>query len=92
MRNENFPNAGIMTKPHRVAPAIPLVEAADDADTAGIRCPQRKTNAINAIHLQRLCAKHAIGCRMIAFTQQDKLFGLQLGPEGIGINQFGFGA
>src|SRR5947209_13480252 len=38
-RNEEFPNTGFVTQAHRVAPAVPDVEVADDTDVMRVWRP-----------------------------------------------------
>ena len=48
-RDEQFPNAGKVSHPHRMSPAVPGIEIADDCDACCIGRPYRKANAADAI-------------------------------------------
>ena len=45
---------------HRMAPAIPLIEIADNADTHGIRSPYSKTDPFNPANTHRMRSQHLI--------------------------------
>ena len=85
MRNENFPDAGGMAQAHAMAPAIPLIEAADDADPARIRRPDGKTHAVDMVLCQRMGAEQGKRSGMIASSQQGQVGIAELRPEGIGV-------
>ena len=59
-RHEQLPDAAILPEPHRVAPAVPVVEVADHADLAGVRRPDGEAEAVDAVELARLGAEHPV--------------------------------
>src|SRR5260370_32302763 len=55
--NEDFPQARLTARPHRMAASIPLVEFSGDAHALGIGCPYGKADAKRALVLDHVCAK-----------------------------------
>ncbi len=85
VRDEQFPDPATAAHPHRVHPAIPAVEAADDADPFGARCPNRKQHPGHAIGLVRMRAEEAIGVPVFALAEQVQVEIGDLRREAIGI-------
>ena len=54
--DEDLPDPGVAAEPHDVAPAVPGVEVADDADAAGVRGPDREMHAVGALVMDRVRA------------------------------------
>ncbi len=53
---EDFPDAGIPAKAHRIAPPVPFVEIADDGDAPGVRRPDGEMEAVDAFERHRMGA------------------------------------
>ena len=45
---KDLPDAGRSARAHRVAPAVPMVEVANDRNAGGVRCPDGEANAVRA--------------------------------------------
>ena len=71
--NEQFPNPGAMAYPHRMTPAIPGIEIADDCDALGIRRPNRKAHAIDAADRDALRAEGARQFEMPPLVEQMQI-------------------
>ena len=44
--DEDFPDAGVAALAHHMAPAVPVVEVADDRDAPGVRRPDGEMEAV----------------------------------------------
>src|SRR5471030_902451 len=73
VRYEQFPNAAFAAQIHRVAPAVPIVEIADDADASGIRCPDGKRNACHAAMHHRVRAQDVGDSFMRALGEEIRI-------------------
>ena len=84
---KHFPDSAAQFT-HRVYPAIPAVEVADDADPLGIRCPDGKGTSLDAIDVRQVGAELFVDAVMIALREemnveftQDRPEGIRIGPE-----------
>src|SRR6185437_6613077 len=59
-----------VAQPHRVAPAVPVVEIADHADALRIGRPDREGDAEHAVMLAPMRAHHGIALVMRAFGEE----------------------
>mmetsp|Transcript_21602 Transcript_21602/g.51265 ORF Transcript_21602/g.51265 Transcript_21602/m.51265 type:complete len:788 (+) Transcript_21602:524-2887(+) len=85
MRHEDFPDAGLVAQPHRMAPAIPVVEAADDADAPGIGRPGRKAHAAHLAMLDDMRPQTQPGPDVTPLGKGLQFVVTQLRVEGIGV-------
>ena len=91
-RQEDLPDAALAAQPHRVAPAVPEIEVADDAHARGIRCPHREAGAGYAIDLARQAAQHLEGSQVGAFGQQPGVHLAEHGAETVRVLYDSLGA
>ena len=68
--NENIPDAAGRMFAHNVDTSVPIVEAADDGNTLGIRRPDGKTYAGHAVHRHRMRTEFFIHVKMGAFGKE----------------------
>jgi len=67
---EDLPDAAGGMDAHRMAPPVPAVEVADDADALGARRPDREGDAADAFVLDRVCAELLVAPQMVAFGEE----------------------
>ena len=67
---ENLPHPGADLLAHRVTAAVPIVEIANDGNPLRIRCPNRKPDAVDAVHLHRVRAEFLVKPPVRAFSHQ----------------------
>ena len=68
--HENLPQTAGVTPPHRHAPAVPVVEVADEADPSRVRRPDRERDALDALMHDRVRAELLIAGEMVALDEQ----------------------
>ena len=83
--NEQFPDAAAAAHPHRMHPAIPAIEVADDADPFGVGRPGRKQHAGDAVGFVRVRAQETVGVPVLAFAEQVQVEIGHLRREAVGI-------
>jgi len=64
-----------------VPPPIPIVEAADNRNAPGVRCPNGETHALNTVDFHRLRAEYAAELAMVALGEQIQIHFAELWPE-----------
>ena len=69
-RNEDLPQAAVEAPAHLTAPAVPLIELADDRNTCRVRRPDRKQHAVDALVSDELGAKPAVELPMRALPHE----------------------
>src|SRR3954454_8762378 len=88
-RNEELPDAGLVSQPHRVAPAVPDIEVADDADVMRIWCPDDEAGADDIAMLDDERAEDIVeirgsdvvdGGEIVDGEHRSKRIGIPLGP------------
>ena len=83
--NEQFPDAGLVPQAHRMAPAVPDVEVADDADIVGVRCPDDKAAARDVAVLDHVRAEDIVEARRADVLDGGEIVGGKHRSEGIGV-------
>src|SRR5215469_15169830 len=63
--NEDLPDPGFDTFPHRVRPAVPVVEVAHDADPLGVRCPNGKSRTGVSVNFGQMSAQFFVNLEMV---------------------------
>ena len=66
VRQKQLPDAAAAAHPHGMAPPVPVIEIADDADAFGIRCPDREADARDTVHAVHVRAQDTIGMAVSA--------------------------
>lgn len=84
-RQEDLPDAAFVAQAHGVAPAVPVVEVADDRDPAGVRRPDGECHAVDARHRPRVGAQLLPATQVAAFRQQLYIVFREDRREAIGI-------
>ena len=69
-RQEQLPHAALAAQPHRVAPAVPVVEVADDGDARGVGRPDGEAGAGHAVLDRQPRPQHLPRPQMRAFGEQ----------------------
>ena len=85
MGQEDLPHPRLMAQAHRMAAAIPAIEAADHAGPPRVRRPDGEADAGHITVLYRMGAQHRVGARMAAGSQQVQVFIGELRSEGVSI-------
>ena len=67
--DEDLPHAAAGMQTHRMAPPVPGVEIANDADAPCVGCPDREIDAADTVDLGDVRAHLFIGIEMAAFGQ-----------------------
>src|SRR5256885_1923039 len=70
---EQFPNTAAEQAAHRVDPAIPAVEIADDADPLRVRRPDGEVNALGVADLAKMSAEVFVKLVVIPFGKQMQI-------------------
>ncbi len=91
VRGEDLPDAGVAAKAHDVTAAVPVVEVADDGDAAGIRCPDGKVEAVDALMLDRMGAHLVEEAQMRAFADEIVVHRPEDRPEAVRVGHGPFG-
>src|SRR5579883_618424 len=68
-RDEDLPDAA-GAQPHGIAPPVPIVEIADDADALRIGRPDREGDAVRAVMLAAMSAQHIVAFVMGALAEK----------------------
>src|SRR5690606_38967675 len=71
--NEDLPHSHPRMQPHGVTSAVPAVEGPHDADTTGVRGPDRKARSRHAVPREGMGSQHFVEPLMPAFAQQVKV-------------------
>ena len=82
---EQLPDAAFAPQPHRVAPAVPLVEVAHHRHAAGIRRPDGKGHAVDVQAAARMGAQALEGPLVPALGQQPGIGLAQQQREAVGV-------
>ena len=90
IRRKDFPNASVAAQPHHVAAAIPVVEVANDGDAAGVRRPDGKVKAVDALMLDRMSAHLVEEAQMRTFADEIVVHRPEHWPEAVGIGDHPF--
>ena len=69
-RNEDLPDAGTDAPAHRMAPAVPRVEIADDRNASRVRRPHCEVHAGVTLMLDRMRAQPIVELRMRPFADK----------------------
>ena len=85
---EYLPYATLAAQPHRVAPSIPGVEIAHDADTLRVRRPYGECRALDAVEFAYMGAQSFEGAQVRAFGKQPHIHLSKDGGKPIGIVGF----
>src|SRR5690606_1652067 len=81
--NEDLPHPHPRMQPHGVTSAVPAVEGPHDADTTGVRGPDRKARSRHAVPREGMGSQHFVEPLMPAFAQQVKVELAKGGREAI---------
>ena len=68
--DEELPDADVAARPHRVAPAVPAVEVADDADAPRVRRPDRERMPATPSATWHVRAEEPVGVPVLALAEQ----------------------
>jgi hypothetical protein len=72
MRHKQLPHASGVPQTHWMASTIPVVEVADHAGPARIRCPDRKTHTVHTVDVQRMRAEQVLRLRTVTLRQSPE--------------------
>ena len=86
--HENLPETAGVPPPHRHAPAVPVVEIADDADPPRVRRPDRERHPLDALMHDRVRAELLIAREMVALDQQMQVEFAEHRPEAVDVVEF----
>src|SRR5690349_8738285 len=89
--NENFPDTAPNQFAHRMHTAVPVIEVANDADSIGIRCPDREVNPAFATDLTQMRAELVVEPKMISFAEKMAIDLAHDRSIGIGVTQGALG-
>ncbi len=82
---EQFPDPAPEQSPHRIDPAIPAVEVADDADALRVRRPDREVNALRAAKVAQVRAEFFVELQMVSLGKQMQVHLAHDEPVAVGI-------
>ena len=84
-RDENLPDPALGAKAHRMDPAVPSVEVADDADATRVRRPDREGGSVDAVACAPMRAEDLPQAQVVAFGDQPCVRRSENLSEAIGI-------
>ena len=84
--HEDLPIA-IAAHAHGVAPSVPEIEVADDADALRIRRPHHESHALDAVQHQGMGAELVVEAQVIAFAEEIQVEIGQNRREAVGVFQ-----
>ena len=84
-RHKDFPDTAGVAQAHRMPAPVPDVEITDHRNPSGIRRPDRKTHAVDAVDLGHLGAETAAQVTMVAFGEQVEIHLAEQRPEAVGV-------
>ena len=82
---EDLPHADAGMQPHRVQPAVPVVELADHGDAAGVRRPDGEDRAVHPVQRPRMGAEPLVQLEMRALAEQMQVDLAEAGREAVGV-------
>ncbi|MNV13562.1 hypothetical protein D3C71_1042100 [compost metagenome] len=80
-RYEDLPDTGLRPEPHRMTPAVPVVELAQHRHPACVRRPDRKAHALHALVHGQPCAQTGADAVRVARRDAGKQRRIQLRAE-----------
>ena len=88
--DEQFPEAAGDMLPHRVPAAVPAIEVADDAHARGVRRPDGKIDAVDAVDRPQVGAQAVVALPVPPFVEQVHVVLGQQVRKGVRIVNRGF--